>query len=215
MARPTPRARLHDALLGLCFERGFTRVDLAALLTRADVDRAAFAREFADLEACFLAVFRAEVESYRRQTAVLAAPRGGWREQVRARAYSLYRFLTGDERRASFVVVDARAAGERTLLFAGQLIEELFDLIDGGRRELPDPDLLTRTTAESIGGGIFNQLYALLGRGHALPPEAEIVPQLMYCMVLSYLGPAAAQQELRIRPPPIAAAPRPPSAPRG
>ncbi len=213
--RPSPRARLHEALLDLCFERGFTHVDLGALLARAGVDRAAFAREFADLEACFLAVFRAEVECYRRQAAALPAPPGGWREQVRAHAYSLYRFLCGDERRSRFIVVESRAAGERTLLFADQLIEELFDLIDDGRRELTDPDLLTRTTAESIGGGIFNQLYAILGRGTALPPEAEIVPELMYCIVLPYLGPAAALQELEIPPPPIAAEPRPLGAPRG
>lgn len=203
--RPSPRARLHDALLGLCFERGFTRVDLVALLDRADVDRAAFRREFADLEACFLAVFRAEVESYRRPP---PPPGGGWLEHLRARAYSLYRFLAADRRRARFILVEARAAGEPTLLYAGQLIEELFDLIDAGRRELADPSSLTRATAESLGGGVFNQLYAILGRGATLPPEAEIVPQLMYCVVLPYLGPAAARAELEIPPPPIAAEPR-------
>ena len=209
--RPSPRARLHRALLELCFERGFTRVDLSALLARADVDRAAFDREFADLEACFLAVFRAEVGSYRRPP---PSP-GGWLEHLRACAYSLYRFLAADRRRARFILVDARAAGEPTLLFAGQLIEELFDLIDAGRQELADPDSLSRATAESIGGGAFNQLYAILGRGGILPPEAEIVPQLMYCVVLPYLGPAAALAELGAPPPPIAAEPRPFDAPRG
>jgi AcrR family transcriptional regulator len=209
--RPSPRARLHDALLELRFERGFPRVDLGTLLDRADVDHSAFLHEFADLEACFLAVFRAEVESYRRPP---PAP-GGWLEHLRARAYSLYRFLTADRRRGHFIVVDARAAGEPTLLFAGQLIEELFDLIDAGRQELADPDSLTRATAESIGGGTINQLYAILGRGAALPPEAEIVPQLMYCIVLPYLGPVAARRELEIPPPPIAAEPRSFDAPRG
>jgi len=198
---PSPRARLHDALLELCFERGFRQVDLGSLLARAGLDRAAFAREFRDLEDCFDACFKAEVERYRRQAPPLVAQPGGWREQVRARAYSLYRFLCADRRRARFIVVDSRAAGERTLLFAGQVIEELFDLIDGGRRELAEPRLLTRATAESIGGGIFNQVYAILGRATALPPEAEIVPQLMYCIVLPYLGPVAAREELRIRPP--------------
>jgi len=202
--RPNPRARLHDALLELCFERGFRRVDLASLLARAGLDRAAFAREFSDLEDCFDACFRAEVERYRRQARASSAQPGEWREQVHARAYSLYRFLGADRRRARFIVVDSRAAGERTLLFAGQLIDELFGLIDGGRRELADPGLLTRATAESIGGGIFNQLYAILGRATALPPEAEIVPQLMYSIVLPYLGPAAARQELEIPPPPLA-----------
>ncbi len=212
--RPSPRDRLHDALLDLCFERGFTRIDLGALLARAEVDRATFAGEFADLEGCFLAVFRAEVESYRREARPLAQT-GSWRERVRARAYALYRFLAADQRRGRFVLVDSRAAGERTLLFAGQLIDELFDLIDGGRGELADPDSLTRATAESIGGGMFNQLYAILGRGAALPPEGEIVPQLMYSVVLPYLGPVAARQELEIPPPPIAAEPRSLGAPRG
>lgn len=210
--QPSPRARLHDALLELCFERGFTRIDLDALLRRAGVDHTAFAREFADLEACFLGVFAAEVRRYRRQAALLApASGGGWREQVRARVYSLYRFLNADERRARFIIVDSRAAGERTLLFADQLIEELFDLIDGGRRELADPHLLTRATAESIGGGIFNQLYALLGRAATLPPEAEIVPQLLYSIVLPYLGPVAAREELTT-PPPSVPEPGPPDA---
>ena len=205
--RPSPRARLHEALLDLCFERGFPRVELGALLARADVDRTAFAREFDGLEDCFFAVFGAEVERYRRQAAKLPAQPGGWRERVRSAAYALYRFLAADPRRSRLIVVESRAAGERTLLFADRLIEELFELIDGGRRELADPDSLTRATAEAIGGGIFNQLYAILGRGGALPPEGEIVPQLMYCTVLPYLGPAAARQELEIQPPPIPAQP--------
>jgi hypothetical protein len=37
----------------------------------------------------------------------------------------------------------------------------------------------------------------------------------MYCIVLPYLGPAAALQELEIPPPPIAAEPRSLDAPRG
>lgn len=210
--RPSPRARLHDALLDLCFERGFTHVDLTALLTRAALDRPTFEREFADLEDCFFEVFRAEIENYRGP--LLSLPTG-WRERVRDRAYSLYRFLAADKRRSRLLIVDVRAAGERTLLFAGQLIEELFDLIDEGRQELADPSLLTRTTAESIGGGAFNQLYAILGRDAILPPEAEIVPQLMYCAVLPYLGPTAALRELEIPPPPVTAKPCSSGVPRG
>jgi AcrR family transcriptional regulator len=214
--RPSPRARLHDALLDLCFERGFTRLELGVLLARAEVDRATFAREFADLEDCFFAVFKAEIERYRCQAAALPdrQPRA-WRERIRAGAYALYRFLAADQRRSRFVLVDSRAAGERTLLFAGQLIEELFDLIDAGRRELAEPGSITRATAESLGGGVFNQLYSIVGRGASLPPEREIVPQLLYTVVLPYLGPIAALQELTIPPPPRPEEPRPLGAGRG
>jgi AcrR family transcriptional regulator len=214
-SRPSPRARLHDALLDLCFERGFQRLELVDLLARAGVGRAAFAREFADLEDCFFAVFKAELDDFQRQLAALPDRPGTWRERVRAGAYALYRFLAADQRRGHFLLVDSRGAGERTLLFAGQRIEALFDLIDEGRRELADLDALSRATAESLGGGIFNQLYAILGLGAALPPERTIVPQLLYAVVLPYLGPAAARQELEIPPPPIPAEPRPLGVPRG
>jgi AcrR family transcriptional regulator len=213
-SQPSPRARLHQALLDLCFERGFKRLELGELLDRAEVDRAGFAREFADLEDCFFAVFKLELDDFQCQAAALAAEPGAWRERVRAGAYALYRHLAADQRCSRFLLVESRGAGERTLLFAGQRIEALFDLIDEGRRELADPDSLTRATAESLGGGILNQLYAILGRG-PLPPEREIVPQLLYTVVLPYLGPAIALQELAIPPPPRPEEPRPLGAGRG
>ncbi|HEV7481646.1 MAG TPA: TetR/AcrR family transcriptional regulator [Solirubrobacterales bacterium] len=213
--RPSPRARLHDALIGLCFERGFKLVELGELLARAEVDRAAFAAEFADMEDCFFQVFKEEVERYQREAAPGGEERGAWRERVRASAYALFRFLAADERLSRFVLVESRVAGERTQVFAGQRIEALFDLIDEGRRELADPGSLTRATAESIGGGIFNQLYAVVGGGAPLPPERVIVPQVMYMVVLPYLGPAAALRELTIPPPPHPTEPRPLGAHRG
>jgi AcrR family transcriptional regulator len=213
-SRPSPRARLHQALLDLCFERGFKRIEPGELLARAAVDRATFAHEFADLEDCFFAVFKAEVDRCRRQAAALPDRPGAWRERVRVGAYALYRYLAADERRARFILVESRGAGERTLLFAGRQVEALVDLIDAGRRELGDPDSITRATAESLGGGILNQLYAILGRG-PLPPEGEIVPQLMYTVILPYLGPTVALQELAIPPPPHPAEPRPLGASRG
>ncbi len=212
---PSPRDRLHDALLDLCFERGFTRVDLNDLLDRAALDREAFDREFADLEDCFFAVFKAEIEDFQRQATALPVQASDWRRRIRSGAYALYRFLAADERRSRFILVESRGAGERTMLFAGQRIEALFDLIDEGRHELADPGSITRATAESLGGGIVNQLYSIVGRRAALPPEDEIVPQLLYTVVLPYLGPVAALQELTTPPPPCPEEPRSLGAGRG
>lgn len=213
--QPDPRARLHEALLDLCFERGFENVELEDLLACAGLDRPTFGRHFADLEDCFFEVFKVEVERYQQQVGPARDGLADWRDRVRASAYSLFRFIAADERLSRFILVDSRVAGERTRLFAGQQIEVLFDLIDEGRRELDDPDCLTRATAEAIGGGIFNQLYAIIGLGAPLPTEGEIVPQLLYCVVLPYLGPAAALRELGIPPPPRPTQPRPLGARRG
>lgn len=209
------RARLRDALIDLCAERGFRNVELDALLARAGLDRPAFERHYADLEDCFFGVFKAEVDRYLREAAPPPDPLAGWRDRVRATAYALFRFAAAEPRLGNFILVESRVAGERTQLFAGRQIEALFDLIDEGRRQLDDPSSITRTTAEALGGGVFNQLYALLGSGAPLPPEAEIVPQLMYCIVLPYAGRDAAHEELGIPPPPSPAAPRPLGLARG
>jgi AcrR family transcriptional regulator len=214
-SQPSPRTRLHQALLDLCFERGFQHLQLEDLLTCAGVDRPTFAAEFADLEGCFFAVFEAEIDAFQRQATALPADPGSWHRRLRAGAYALYRFLAADQRRSHFLLVDSRGAGERTLLLAGQRLAAVSALIDAGRGELADPGSLSRATADSLAGGIFNQLYAILGRGDPLPPEREIVPQLLYTVVLPYLGPAAALQELAIPPPPRPSEPRPLGAPRG
>jgi AcrR family transcriptional regulator len=206
---------LHDALIDLCFERGFQNVKLKALLDRADLDRPAFDRRCTDLEDCFFKAFELEVDRYLRENAPAREELTAWRERVRATVYALYRFLAADERLGRFLLIESRVAGERTRLYAGQLIESLFDLIDEGRQELVNPDSLTRATAESVGGGIFNQVYAAVARAAPLPPERELVPELMYCVVLPYSGPDAALEELYIPPSPRPAVPSPLSTLRG
>ncbi|HEX7058818.1 MAG TPA: TetR/AcrR family transcriptional regulator [Solirubrobacterales bacterium] len=209
------RDRLHEALIDLCFERGFQNFGLGALLSRAGVDRPSFERHFVDLEDCFLKIFEAEMDRYRCEFAPVAGECADWRERVRVTLYALFRFLVADERRARFIVVESRVAGERARVFADQRIETLFDLIDAGRSELDDPDSISRTTAEAVGGGILNQVYAAVARGVPLPPERELVPELMYCVVLPYAGLDAALEELYIPPPSSRVRPRPLGAHRG
>lgn len=196
-----PGARIRDALLDLCFESGFEQVTAAALCRRAGIDRVSFGRRYSDLEGCFFEVYSGELDRYRREAARARARVSDWRGQVRATAYALYRFLADDERVRHFTVVEVRGAGERTQLLVGEEIESLIDLLDRGRAEPGASASLTRATAESIGGGIFNQMYAAAGRSGPMPAEHEIITALMYGVVLPYLGPEAAQEELHVPPP--------------
>ncbi len=189
------------ALIDLCFERGFAAVTIEALCHRAGLDRAAFENLYADLEDCFFQICHDELGRYRRLAAAARAGLGDWRARLRATAYALYRYLDEDERLRRFTVVEGRAAGERPALLIDEEIEELSDLIDEGRAEPTAPPTLTRTTAESLGGGIFNQIYLAAGHAGPMPREEEEVPELMYSAVLPYLGAARAAEELEIPPP--------------
>jgi AcrR family transcriptional regulator len=197
------RARIRQALLDLCFERGFTAIGLDDLLERAEVDHPAFERHYGDLENCLYLTYAEALEGFRRRAARARARAGSWRERVSVTAYALFRFIADDEKLRRFTTAEVRAGGERVQLLFGEEVEALFDLIDEGRREPGAPATLTRATAEQVGGGIFNQLYVAGSRGGPMPPESEIIPQLMYAVVLPYLGDRAAREELLTPPPPI------------
>ncbi len=195
------RPRLHQALIDLCFERGFAQVTVADLCCRTGIERAEFERRYADLDDCFFEAYEVEVRRFTRLMAAAGAGQGAWRDRLRATAYALLSFLSEDERLTNFVAVEVRAASERAQLLFGQGIEPLFDLIDEGRDEPGAPPSLTRSTAEQVGGGIFNQIYGALGQGRSLAPGSRIIPELMYAAVLPYLGADAAREELTLGPP--------------
>jgi len=136
-------------------------------------------------------------------------PTASWRERVRLALYSLHRFLAADERAADLLLAELAGAAADADPVAERWTEYLFDLIDEGREEPTAPAGLGRMTAEALGGGICTRLYAAVVRDGRLPDEAEIVPELMYCVVLPYCGRDAAREELEISPPP----PRSPTVP--
>jgi AcrR family transcriptional regulator len=194
-------ARLRKALIELCFERGFDALTPAQLLERAEVDGTTFERRFGDLETLFFEVYLGELERFKALMLEARSGEADWRTRIRASAYALYGFLADDERVTNFVAVEVRRGGERARLLFEAEITALVDLIDEGRQELEDPESVSRSTAESVAGGIFNQIYAIAGPGGSKPPAPKVIQQLMYAVVLPYLGPEAAQEELEIEPP--------------
>ncbi len=199
---PHDRIRVHDALIDLCVEHRFDQISVEALCERAGIDRLAFEFQFANLDNCFLMVFEMEVERFHDLWASACRGLIEWRDRLRATAYVIYRYLGEDERIVKFIAVEARSAAQPVQLLFAKMLGELFELIDEGRLQLDDPDSLTGSTAESVGGGIFNQLYLALESRSPVPVEGDLVPKLMYAAVLPYLGSEAALAELRIPPPP-------------
>ena len=211
--RSPNREPLHEALIDLCFERGLHSFTEADLCRRAGVSIEQFRSRYETLEDCFYEAYSTEFARYRREAADARDGLGDWRSRLRATAYALLRFLVEDERVTHFTVVEVRRAGDRSALLIGEGIEELIDLLDEGRSQPQAPADLTRATAESVAGGLFNQLYLAVARGAGPTDESEIVPQAMYTAVLPYLGVQVAMEELSIPPPPGPAPlpdPRPP-----
>lgn len=169
-------SRIPEALLDLCFERGYAKIDLPMLLERAGVDERAFHGRYADLEDCFCVTYIELRDDFFARVQRAVAAESNWRDRLRATAYAFFRFLREDARVAHLSVVEVGSAGERPRQLFADAFDSLFDLLDEGRAEMADPDSLTRATAVGVGAGIFSQIHEAVQGGTL---EEQAVPQLM------------------------------------
>lgn len=193
--------RLREALLDLCAERGYKKLKLNDLLERAGMSKAEFRRHYSDLDACFAAVLGEIYDEFfvRAQAAVEGLD--GWRDRIRATAYAWLRFLREDERVTRLAVVEVQYAGKDAQRHFQSTFNRLIELIDEGSTEADGPESPGLATAIGIGGVVFTRVQEAVTKGELDLGEEEI-PQLMYGLVFPYLGAEAAEEELRIPPPP-------------
>ncbi len=203
--RPAPppdqeRRQILDALVEVCARDGYRKASVELVVEEAGTTRAAFDRHFTDLEDCFTTYTLETREAFLVKVGGVVLQHSGWREQMRAAAYAIVRFWQEDERRARMILIEVHSAGPRAQLVRDEGMQMMVSLIDQGRSVMPDPDLLTRATAEAVAGAITNQMRLILERGEA-DRALEHVPGLMYSVVLPYVGSEAALEELEILPP--------------
>jgi AcrR family transcriptional regulator len=195
------KERLREALFDLCVERGYKKLKLKRLLERADVDEAAFHRDYADMDAYFATVLGGIYAEFFARAQEAVAGERGWRDRMRATAYALLRFLRRDERVARVAAVEVQYAGDAAQRLFLETFNRLVDLIDEGSGEADGPDSFSRATALGIGGVVFARIQEAVAEGELGLGEEEI-PELMYAAVFPYLGAEAAEEELHIPPPP-------------
>ncbi len=204
MTTPDPAAdrdRLREALLDLCAERGYQKLKLTDLLSRADFDEAAFRRDYADLDAYFAAVLGEIYDQFFARAQQAVAGVRGWRDRMRATAYALLRYLRADERVARLAAVEVQHAGKRAQELFQETFFRLVNLLDEGSAEAEGPDSPGLATAIGVGGVVFARIQEAVAKGELGLGEEEI-PELMYAAVFPYLGAEAAEEELHIPPPP-------------
>ena len=197
--------RLRGALLDLCAERGYKKLKLKDLLERSGLDEAAFNRHYADLDACYAAVLGDIYDEFFVHAQEAVADESGWRDRMRATAYALLRYLRADERVARLAAVEVQYAGKRAQELFQETFARLVKLLDEGSAEADGPESPGLATAIGVGGVVFARIQEAVAKGELDLGEEEI-PELMYAAVFPYLGAEAAEEELRIPPPPDLAA---------
>lgn len=186
------RERILTALAAVCTAKGYPAVTVEDICVRAGVSRRTFYDLFADKEQCFLAAYEQIAlrllttfdEAYR------AAERS-WPERVGAALRALIKLLAAEPELARVGTVEVLAAGPRALARRDGALRAFSAYFDGGRAALPESMADRELVTEAVVGGLYELLYSyvLEGRGDEL---SELLPDLLYCAVVPYVGHARA-----------------------
>jgi AcrR family transcriptional regulator len=205
------RARIISAMVAVAAEHGFLGASVGHVVMRAGVSRGTFYEFFDGRESCFLAAFDWGVERAAVPMVRAYALETSWREQVRGAVAALLAFLDSEPELARVCVIEALGAGSAVRARQERVLRRTADALLADApppRGAPEPPLLA---AETIVGGMFAAIHTRLSLRAALAhwrsrssrpgsshvgPLSELLGQLMALVVLPYLGPEAAGEEL-------------------
>jgi AcrR family transcriptional regulator len=186
------RRRIFHSLAAVCAEKGYGEIRVQDIIDHAGLSRRTFYDLFADKEECFLAAY--DVIVARVFDHVDAAYRHGerpWAQRVAAALGALIERYITDPGQARLVMVEPLAVGQRALERRDATLRRFSVFFEAGADELPAAMTGRELLAEAVTGGLYEALftYIVTGRIDRLP---ELLPDLVYCALVPYLGHAAA-----------------------
>lgn len=189
------RDRIFASLAAVCAERGYSATTVEAVIQHAGVSRRTFYDLFADKEDCFIAAYDLIMERLLRE--VGQAYSGGerpWARRLTSLLRAVIELFTAEPAIARLVIVEVLAAGRPALQHRDAALERFAAFFEAGEVELPAAMEGRTLLAHAVIGGLYETLYTSTvdGQVDRLP---ELLPDLVYCALVPYVGHAAALAE--------------------
>ena len=192
------RERVLEAMVRMAAAKGYEATTVADVIEFAGVDQDGFDEMFESKEACFLEAYDAvfDVLVAHVNAAFEAAADEPWPEQIAAGLGALVGLLSTEADIARLAMVEVTAAGDDARERYRTMLTRFTAFLEEGRRYSGQGEELPADTARfAIGGAtsmIFDEVRA--GRG---PELKRILPDLVFAVLMPYLGPEAAEDEMR------------------
>jgi AcrR family transcriptional regulator len=189
------RERLLKAMTTTVGKRGYRDAHITEVVELAGVSRRTFYEHFEGKEECFAAAYERAVQRLVMTTLGAAENETEWVDSLRAGLGALLKALTRHREGARVCFVDVLAAGPQAVARRDEAMRGFLPLFEAAPTQVPR----TMRIFEALGMGRVADLGEVLhreaaaGRTDDLP---ELLPELMYMMVLPFLGPEAAALEL-------------------
>jgi AcrR family transcriptional regulator len=187
-----------EAVVRVSAAKGYEATTVADVVEYADISEDAFYEMFEDKAACFLEAYEAVFDVLvAHVTAAFEAASGEpWPEQIAAGLGALVDLLAQEADIARMAMVEVTAAGDDARERYRAMLTRFTPFLEEGRTYSGQGEELPADTARFAVGGatsmIFDEIRA--GRG---PELRRILPDLVFAVLMPYLGPEAAEDEMR------------------
>lgn len=174
---------------------GYKETSVADVIEEAQTSRTTFYKYFDDKHDCFLAAYELLVEQVFGEVVANCDGEATWMARMTGGLTTIVDRFAVDPELARTAVVEVAAAGADARQLHWNAIARFTEYLDAGRelaggKELPKN--ISLMSAGAVSGLIFDELLA--GRADQLP---ERLPDLLFAMLVPYVGPQAAAAEMR------------------
>jgi AcrR family transcriptional regulator len=191
----TRRQAILEAMVRVVGRKGYKATSVSDVIEQANVSRTTFYKHFEDKHECFLAAYDLVVERVLGEVIDNCDPSAPWLERMRVGLATVVEMFALDPELARTAIVEVAAAGADARQRHWNAITRVTEFLADGEelaegRELPAN--IGLMAAGAVSGLIFDQL--LTGRAERLP---ELLPDLLFALLVPYIGPGAATDEMR------------------
>jgi AcrR family transcriptional regulator len=192
------RERLLEAMVRVAAAKGYEATTVADVVEFAALSEDVFYDTFEDKTECFLEAYDAVIDVLVAHvtSAFVAAVDERWPERIGIGLRALVELLATEADIARMAMVEVTAAGDEARERYRAALARFTPFLEEGRTYSGQGEELPPDTARfAIGGAtsmIFDEIRA--GRGPELP---RLLPDLVFAVLMPYLGPEAAEDEMR------------------
>jgi AcrR family transcriptional regulator len=186
-----------EAMVRVAAAKGYEETTVADVIESAGVSRQAFDATFVGKAGCFLEAYDAVIDVLLAHVSTAYESTVGqpWPDRIVAALRALVELLASEHDIARMAMVEVTAVGEDARIrYRGALGRFTYFLEEGRTASTRGEELPADTAGFAIGGAtslIIDEIRA--GRG---PELRRILPDLVFAVLMPYLGPQAAEQEM-------------------
>jgi len=195
MASESRRELILAAMIRVVGSKGYKETSVADVIEETPTSRTTFYKYFEDKHDCFLAAYDMLVEQVFAEVVANCDGNQPWLERVKTGLATIVKLFALDPELARTAVVEVAAAGADARQRHWNAVARFTAYLEDGR-ELADgrelPENISLMSAGAVSGLIFDELLA----GRAAQLQA-MLPDLLFAMLVPYIGPSAAAEEMR------------------